>query len=309
MKGAPEAVLPRTTMVARSGGTIPLDESARNKVLSDAEAMAERGLRVLALADGPPSSMPDERGLTLIGLVGMADPLRVEARPAIARALAAGIRVVMITGDHAMTARAIAREAGLGNRQAVTGRDLAERSESELSQLVRDADIFARVTSEHKLSIVQALRAQGEVVAMTGDGVNDAPALRAADIGIAMGVGGTDVARDCLRSRPRGQQLQHDRGGGRGRPHGVREHPLARPLLAHLQSRRSRRRLRPAGDGGSDAAVAAADPLREPAHGQPSGAGAGRGSRRNRSSCVPDPGGQRRSSDGTRSRHSSASAR
>jgi Ca2+-transporting ATPase len=197
MKGAPEAVLPRTAMLARNGGAIPLDESVRDTVLSDAEAMAERGLRVLALADGQSSSMPEERGLTLIGLVGMADPLRVEARPAIARAIGAGIRVVMITGDHAMTARAIAKEAGLGDAQAVTGRDLAERSESELSQIVRDANVFARVTSEHKLRIVQALRAHGDIVAMTGDGVNDAPALRAADIGIAMGVGGTDVARDA----------------------------------------------------------------------------------------------------------------
>jgi Ca2+-transporting ATPase len=197
MKGAPEAVLPRTTMLAQSGRTTPLDESMRNRILSDAEDMAERGLRVLALADGQASSMPDERGLTLIGLVGMADPLRAEARPAIARAIGAGIRVIMITGDHAMTARAIAREAGLGDAHVVTGRDLADRSGPELSQLVRRADVFARVTSEHKLSIVQALRARGDIVAMTGDGVNDAPALRAADIGVAMGVGGTDVARDA----------------------------------------------------------------------------------------------------------------
>ncbi len=197
MKGAPEAVLAHATTVARDRRTVPLDERTRARILSDAEAMAERGLRVLALADGPTSSMPDERGLTLVGLVGMADPLRAEARPAIARAIDAGIRVVMITGDHAMTARAIAREAGLGDVRTITGRDLSELPDSELPRLVRDTDVFARVTSEHKLRIVEALRAQGDVVAMTGDGVNDAPALRAADIGVAMGVGGTDVARDA----------------------------------------------------------------------------------------------------------------
>ena len=196
-KGAPEIVIPRAATLAGSGHDVPLDESARQKILADAEAMAHRGLRVLALADGEASALPGERDLTLIGLVGMADPLRAEARPAIARAIGAGIRVVMITGDHVMTARAIARQVGLHATQVVTGRDLLDRSESELAQIAVDADVFARVTSEHKLSIVQALRANGEIVAMTGDGVNDAPALRAADIGVAMGVGGTDVARDA----------------------------------------------------------------------------------------------------------------
>ena len=197
MKGAPETVLPCTDTLARSGENVPLDEIARDKILADAEAMANRGLRVLAFADGAVSTMPDERGLTFVGLVAMADPLRAEARPAIARAIDAGIRVVMITGDHAMTARAVARQAGLHATHVVTGRDLVGHSESELAQIAAGADVFARVTSEHKLSIVQALRAKGEIVAMTGDGVNDAPALRAADIGIAMGVGGTDAARDA----------------------------------------------------------------------------------------------------------------
>lgn len=196
-KGAPETVIPRAATLAGSGQDVSLDESTRQMIFADAEAMAHRGLRVLALADGEASAMLDERHLTLIGLVGMADPLRAEARPAIARAIGAGIRVVMITGDHAMTARAIARQVGLHATRVVTGRDLTDRSESELARIVVAADVFARVTSEHKLSIVQALRANGEIVAMTGDGVNDAPALRAADIGVAMGVGGTDVARDA----------------------------------------------------------------------------------------------------------------
>ena len=196
-KGAPETVLPRASTLAEIGEDTRIDESMRRKILSDADAMADRGLRVLALADGGASAIDDERDLTLIGLVGMADPLRADVPPAIARALDAGIRVVMITGDHAMTAGAIARQVGLDPARLVTGRDLASRSASELEQMATDADVFARVTSEHKLRIVQALRARGEIVAMTGDGVNDAPALRAADIGVAMGVGGTDVARDA----------------------------------------------------------------------------------------------------------------
>ena len=197
MKGAPESVIERATRLAGSRETVPLDEAARNTILAQAEAMAARGLRVLAFAEGQPSSMHDERGLTFIGFVGMADPLRAEARPAIARAIAAGIRVVMITGDHAMTARAIAREVGLGDARVVTGRELSEHSPAEIERLALEADVFARVTSEHKLQLVEALRSQDDIVAMTGDGVNDAPALRAADIGIAMGVGGSDVARDA----------------------------------------------------------------------------------------------------------------
>jgi Ca2+-transporting ATPase len=195
-KGAPETLVPRASMLA-AVHDVPLDDGARSNILRDAEAMARRGLRVLALAEGTPSTLPDGRDLTLVGLIGMADPLRPEAAPAIARARGAGIRVVMITGDHAMTAGAIALHVGLPATQVVTGRELEGRAGSDVARIVGDADVFARVTSDHKLGIVRALRANGEIVAMTGDGVNDAPALRAADIGIAMGVGGTDVARDA----------------------------------------------------------------------------------------------------------------
>jgi Ca2+-transporting ATPase len=194
-KGAPEAILTRSTRLAKPDGDVAIDEVTREKVLADADAMAERGLRVLALADGAQSSFPEERDLTLVGLVGMADPLRPEARAAVATALAAGIRVVMITGDHALTAKAIGSDVGLPSTRIVTGRELTARSEADLAHLAQDTNVFARVTSEHKLQIVRALRSHGEIVAMTGDGVNDAPALRAADIGIAMGEGGTDVAR------------------------------------------------------------------------------------------------------------------
>jgi Ca2+-transporting ATPase len=196
-KGAPEAIIPRTTMCVEDGRERRVEEVDRINVLAAAEAMAQHGLRVLALAEGRGDESEVEKHLTFTGLVGIADPLRAEARPAIARAVAAGVRVIMITGDHAMTARAIAREAGLKGNDIVTGRDLAVIARSELADLASRADVFARVTSEHKLAIVHALQERGECVAMTGDGVNDAPALRAADIGVAMGLGGTDVARDA----------------------------------------------------------------------------------------------------------------
>jgi Ca2+-transporting ATPase len=138
-----------------------------------------------------------ERELTVLGLVGLADPLRPEARPAIATTLAAGVRPVMLTGDHPVTAGAIARALGLPADPVVIGRDVEELPPEHLQEVVGRASVFGRVSSEHKLRIVEAFRRSGQIVAMTGDGVNDAPALRSADIGVAMGQGGTDVARDA----------------------------------------------------------------------------------------------------------------
>src|SRR5439155_11120524 len=136
--------------------------------------------------------------LTFIGLAGLADPPRPEVRDAIAAAKAAGIRPIMVTGDHPLTARAIASKVGLdGQARMLTGPELDALSDDELADSVRVVSIYARTTPEHKLRIVQALRADGERVAVTGDGVNDAPALAAADIGVAMGETGTDVAREA----------------------------------------------------------------------------------------------------------------
>jgi Ca2+-transporting ATPase len=168
--------------------------------------MAADGLRVLAVASGalaPGAALPDdlrELPLRLEGLVGLSDPVRPTAPAAIAECHAAGVRVVMITGDFPATAQSIAARIGVdGSRTVLTGPELAEMTEAELDRRIADVRVFARTMPEQKLRIVQALRRRGEVVAMTGDGVNDAPALKAADIGIAMGGRGTDVAREAAQ--------------------------------------------------------------------------------------------------------------
>ena len=192
-KGAPEAI----------ADLCHLTETDRNSLAQQAEIMADHGLRVLGVArarhgvqDGFPEIQHDF-DFEFVGLIGLADPLRPEVPAAVAECLRAGIRVVMITGDHPRTARAIAASAGIDSRQVVTGAELESMDVKVLSARIASVSIFARVTPQQKLAIVEALKANGEVVAMTGDGVNDAPALKAAHIGIAMGKRGTDVAREA----------------------------------------------------------------------------------------------------------------
>jgi Ca2+-transporting ATPase len=182
-KGAPEAV----------ADLCGLPPEERRQMQQQVAAMAERGLRVLAVAfaEGPAGS------LRWVGLVGLADPLREDVPDAVALCRGAGIRVVMITGDHPATALAIAAQAGIDHQAVATGDELAAADEADLHRLVSEVSVFARVDPSQKLRIVRALQAAGEVVAMTGDGVNDAPSLRAADVGIAMGGRGTDVAREA----------------------------------------------------------------------------------------------------------------
>ena len=194
VKGAPSAILPLTT----------LDEDARAAASSAADALAEKSLRVLAIARRAAPSLPPsdatESELTLLGLVGMHDPPRPEVPNAVSRCRSAGIKIVMVTGDHGMTAEAIARSIGLvdGRASILEGPRLETLSDAMLAaELERPNVIVARVTPEQKIRIASLLRDSGRVVAMTGDGVNDAPALRAADIGVAMGRGGTDVAREA----------------------------------------------------------------------------------------------------------------
>jgi Ca2+-transporting ATPase len=191
-KGAPERV-------AELCG---LDAHAREQVARDAEAMAREGSRVLGVARAPHRGPPwpaEPHGFRFewLGLVAFADPLRASVPRAVAQCHAAGIRVVMITGDYPATARAIARDAGLPGTRAPSGAELGALDATALRSLVREASVFARITPDQKLAIVGALVANGEIVAMTGDGVNDAPALKAAHIGIAMGRRGTDVAREA----------------------------------------------------------------------------------------------------------------
>jgi calcium-translocating P-type ATPase len=206
VKGAPETVLGLCDRIAAEGGAGPLDEGRRIELQAAVEAYADEGLRVLAVARRPAEQAPGrreeaERGLVLLGLVAMYDPPRAEVAEAVARCHEAGIRIVVITGDHPRTAVAIARRIGIarGRPKVVVERELESMSDADLSGALREGGelIFARSTPEAKLRIADTLRAHRHVVAMTGDGVNDAPALRSADIGVAMGRSGTDVAREA----------------------------------------------------------------------------------------------------------------
>ncbi|MFO0550334.1 MAG: cation-translocating P-type ATPase [Polyangiaceae bacterium] len=199
VKGALEAVAPRCAFIATDHGREPLDEAALARVTAAGDVLASGALRVLAIAskEGATLDAADE-GLTLLGLVGMMDPPRPEAFDAIQRCKRAGINAIMITGDNPKTGHAVANELGLLERgRVVTGAELDAWSDEDLAKNVGDVAVFARVTPAHKLRVVTALQEQGHVVAMTGDGVNDAPSLRRADIGIAMGMTGTDVSRDA----------------------------------------------------------------------------------------------------------------
>lgn len=201
--GAPEVLLGMCKRVRRGGRSVALTQVMRQELEGTFLAFSKEGLRVVALAErrgGDAMLDPDNLGsLTFVGFLGMKDALRPEVADAMAAAQGAGIRVVMITGDHAVTAVAIATEAGIYKEGALvlTGADIDELTDKALSQRIRDAAVFARVTPEHKLRIIKAYKARGEVVAMTGDGVNDAPSLVAADLGVAMGKVGTEVAKEA----------------------------------------------------------------------------------------------------------------
>jgi calcium-translocating P-type ATPase len=197
LKGAPEAVCPRCTLIRREGVDQPLDDAGRQALLEQANAFSARGLRILMIADGPPdTSVDDPQGLRALGFLGISDPLRPSVADAVRRCREAGVRIVMITGDHPATARTIAREAGLlDGGEMLTGTELGELDNEELDRRLENATVIARATPLDKLRIIESLRRRGHTVAMTGDGVNDAPALRLADVGVAMGRGGTEVAR------------------------------------------------------------------------------------------------------------------
>ena len=203
IKGAPETILSLCVQQLSASGTSVLDVEALH---AGAEALAREGYRVLAFAMRrferlPDTSQPDrvERDFSFLGLVGLIDPPRPEAAESVKLCRSAGITPVMITGDHAGTARAIAMRLGIATEQdtVLTGADLKQLSLAQLEEQVSDVPVYARVTPEQKIRIVEALQARGEFVAMTGDGVNDAPALKRAEIGIAMGEKGTDVAREA----------------------------------------------------------------------------------------------------------------
>ncbi|MGD8752158.1 MAG: cation-translocating P-type ATPase, partial [Anaerolineales bacterium] len=209
-KGAPDVVLQQCSYYQnREDKAVPLDDEQRRRILAANDAMTQDALRVLGVAykvleeidedeNGEIDGEKLEKELTFVGLIGMIDPPRPEVPPALNKAKQAGIRTLMITGDYPNTARAIAEQIGLlkPDHQVLTGNDLNKIDDETLNQLIAHTDVFARVSPQHKVRIVQALRSHGEVVAMTGDGVNDAPSIKQADIGIAMGITGTDVAKE-----------------------------------------------------------------------------------------------------------------
>ncbi len=205
-KGAFDFLLNRCTHIYQNGRQYPLTNAEKSRLNALNNSMTERALRVIAVAyknltalDNKPSPAELESGLTFVGLIGMIDPPREEVKEAVRLCKQAGIKPVMITGDHILTAKAIARELGIlsSEGEAITGEELSRLDSESLDKSINRYSVFARVSPAHKVRIVKAFQSRGEVVAMTGDGVNDAPALKAADIGCAMGITGTDVAKNA----------------------------------------------------------------------------------------------------------------
>jgi P-type Ca2+ transporter type 2C len=206
-KGAPKETIALCTQIRDAGGVRPITDADVEAAMAANDRLASQALRVIAVAERPVARGEDgadimtmEQGLTLLGLQAMQDPPRPEVTAAVAECHTAGIRVIMITGDYGLTAEAIARKIGIctgADAHVITGQDLETMDDAALRDALAGEVVFARVVPEHKMRIAQTLQSMGEVVAMTGDGVNDAPALKAADIGIAMGKAGTDVAREA----------------------------------------------------------------------------------------------------------------
>ena len=206
-KGAPDVLLSRCTMIWENGQAVPMTEDKRQQILQANDEMAEQALRVLAMAYKPIEALPTqedelealEQELVFVGMTGMIDPPREEAKKAVETCRQAGIQAVMITGDHKTTAVAIAKSLGIltEGKEALTGQELDQLSDEELEQRVENIAVYARISPEHKVRIVKAWQSKGHIAAMTGDGVNDAPALKNADIGCAMGIVGTEVAKEA----------------------------------------------------------------------------------------------------------------
>ena len=294
VKGAPDVLLARCDFERVGDAEAALDAGRRAAVAGTVDALAGEALRTLGVAyrrlpadAGDELDEAAEATLVWLGVIGMIDPPRPEARAAVAAAHRAGVRVLMITGDHPAAAAAIAAELGIAAPGApvLTGQALAALTEPALRDAVGRVAVYARVAPEHKLAIVRALQANGDVVAMTGDGVNDAPALKAANIGIAMGITGTDVSTRGGRHGARRRQLRHHRRRDRGRSLDLREHPQVPALPAVDQPRRSAGDVRRRGGGGSlrprrragriagAAAAGGDDSLDQPRHRRLSGAG------------------------------------
>ena len=243
VKGAPEEICLRCTRLRRGDCDSPLDEAGRQALLDRARSLADRGLRVLMVAEGSPDVPLEDPGyLVALGFVSISDPLRPSVPAAVQRCREAGVRLVMITGDHPATARAIAREAGILDEdgEILTGGELAELPEDELDRRLERAPVIARATPLDKLRIIEGLRRRGHVVAMTGDGVNDAPALRLADVGVAMGRGGTEVCAPGCRGSAHRRRFLHAGGDVRRGAQLLAKHAPCPQPPAGWQRRRTR---------------------------------------------------------------------
>ncbi len=202
-KGAVDGLLPKITHIISKDGIVPISENDKDEILAAASGFSDKGMRVLCFAcrefGGDKLAFADESGLTFIGLAAMTDPPREESKAAVADCLRAGIKPIMITGDHKATAVAIAKEIGIfaEGDTALDGTELEKISDDELCERIESISVYARVSPNHKIRIVEAWQSKGRIVAMTGDGVNDAPALKKADIGVAMGITGTEVSKDA----------------------------------------------------------------------------------------------------------------
>ena len=203
-KGALDVLINKVNYVADSQGIRKLSDEEKKEIISVNKKLSEQGLRVLAFAykelqDREEITKEDENNYIFTGLISMIDPPRLESKDAVHKCIMAGIKPVMITGDHKVTAAAIAREIGIMGKDdiAVEGLEIDKLNDEQLKEKVKNISVYARVSPEHKIRIVRAWQSSGEIVAMTGDGVNDAPALKQADIGVAMGITGTEVSKDA----------------------------------------------------------------------------------------------------------------
>ena len=256
-KGAIDNILKISSSALIGGKIVPLTEEIKSAYLKAAEEMSDNALRVLGAAfkDTDEILAPEEmeKDLTVIGIVGMIDPPRLEVKDSIKEAKRAGITPVMITGDHKNTAVAIAKELGIADsiEQSLTGAEIDELSEEEFAQNINNYRVFARVSPEHKVKIVRAFKAQGNIVSMTGDGVNDAPSLKYADIGVAMGITGTDVSKgasDMILTDDNFTTIVHAIEEGRNIYNNIKKSVIKidfpnRPVLQYVSNRRNHRRV------------------------------------------------------------------
>ena len=278
-KGAPDQLLDWATRETTPQGSQALEEGRRAIWRETIDDMAQQGLRVIGVAWRALDTVPEtltpeiERDLSLLALVGIVDPARPEARMAVETARGAGLRSIMITGDHALTAQAIARDLGIlgPDGEAVTGSELDGMDDGQLREKLGLSSTFARVSPTHKLRLVQVLQAQGETVAMTGDGVNDAPALKQADIGIAMGITGTDVSKGAAEMVLTDDNFASIVRAVEEGPRHLRQHSQIRALPAQLQRRRNPGDVRRPDHRSQDSAAGHPDPLGQSRHRRPAG--------------------------------------